>query len=380
MRRYRSVAPVRRQRGVTMIELMVSVTISLIILAGATVILVSANKSANLQEDLVNMQVNARFAIQQITNDLQLSGYYGCVQDPNPVDPAGPVVYNLTIGATDPATSPFITSPIRGYEHGPTPESALTADNRDVLEIQYADEVARLSGDMASLQAAIPVRAADVGNLSAGDIYLISTCEFGDIFRASAISGNTVLHQTSGTSGETLDAGVPDNAGDSLSAWYPQYSYAGGLGEEARLFRLSRIKYYVTNDHNGDGDTDDPGEDVPALMRTVNARRDAANSGAGLDEVFMRGVEAFEVLYGEDTNGDDAPDAFRDADAVANWGNITAIRFALLARSEREYGTTADQDTQESATIEVLGTDFTAGEERVRRRIYQSTVYLRNSI
>ena len=61
----------RYQRGMTMIELMVSVTISLIVLAGATVILVSANKSSNIQEDLVNMQVNSRFAMQQITDDLR---------------------------------------------------------------------------------------------------------------------------------------------------------------------------------------------------------------------------------------------------------------------------------------------------------------------
>ena len=39
---------------------------SLMVLAGASVILVNANKSSRIQDDLVGMQENARFAVQQI--------------------------------------------------------------------------------------------------------------------------------------------------------------------------------------------------------------------------------------------------------------------------------------------------------------------------
>ena len=358
-----------RQRGVNLIELMISLTISLIVLSGASVILVSANKSSRLQEELISMQENARFAMQQISFDLQLGGYYGCVQDTNPLDPAGPVIYKLDADVSDPATSIFIRSPVRGYEHSVTPESALTDDNRDVLEIQYANPVTELSADLGGLQSAIPV--VDASEFSVNDVLMIANCEFGDIFTVSGIAGDTLLHQTNGTSGETLS---PANTTDSLSAWYPQQSY---VGTNTRIYSFNRVKYYVSNDHNGDGDVDDPGEDVPALFRTVNRGRDESGT---LDELFMMGVEAMEVLYGEDLDGNSRPDVYRDAEAVGIWGNVTAVRFALLVRSDQEYGSAADQDTNEGQTIDVLGTDFTAGEERVRRRLFQSTVYLRNSI
>ena len=358
-----------RQLGVNLIELMISLTISLVVLSGASVILVSANKSSRLQEELITIQENARFAIQQMSFDLQLGGYYGCVQDVNPLDPAGPVITKVNIDISDPATSIFILSPVRGYEHSASPVSALTDTSRDVLEVQFANPVTELSADMGGLQAAIPV--ADASEFSVNDVLMIANCEFGDIFTISGISGNTLLHQTNATSGETLD---PANTTDSLSAWYPQQSY---VGSNTRIYSFNRVKYYVSNDHNADGDTDDPGEDVPALYRAVNKARDEA---ATPDELFMMGVEALEVLYGEDTDGNSRPDFYRDANSVGTWANVTAVRFALLVRSENEYGSEADQDTTEGETIDVLGTDYTAGEERVRRRLFQSTVFLRNSI
>ncbi len=357
------------QRGMNMIELMVSMTISLIVLSGASVILVSANKSSRLQEDLVTMQENARFALQQISYDLQMSGYYGCVQDIDPLDPAGPVINNLDADLSDPATSMFLTSPVQGYEHSVTPVAALTDDSRDVLEIQYANPVAELSADMVSLQSPIPVD--DASGFAVNDILMIANCEFGDIFTISGIAGNTLLHQTNASSGASLS---PANTSDSLAAWYPQQSYAG---TNTGIYTFNRVKYYVSRDHNSDGDTDDPGEDVPALFRTLNKGRDALGDA---DELFMRGVDAFKVLYGEDTNGDSRPDIYRAADAVTNWANIAAVRFALLVRSEREYGSAGDQDTTDGETIAVLGSDFVAGDERVRRRLYQSTVFVRNSI
>ncbi|MGI9317713.1 MAG: PilW family protein [bacterium] len=338
-----------RQRGVNLIELMISLTISLMVLAGASVILVNANKSSRIQDDLVGMQENARFAVQQIANDIRMSGYYGCVEDINPVDPAGPIINNLS------ASSDFLNAPITGYEHSATPVTTLTDDNRDVLEIQYATQITTMSGDMGSPAEDIPV--ADTSGISVADILMIATCESGDIFAVSGVGANTLQHQTDATSGGDLTI---ENNSDSLSALYPQQSYPG---IDNTLYRFNRVKYSISDDGG-----------VPALFRAVNQSLDTPG------DPFIRGVDAFEVLYGEDTNADSIPDSYVAADAVTNWGNIGAIRFALLMRTENEYGNDFDRAEESGDTIAVLGEDFDVGTERVRRRIFQTTVYVRNSI
>jgi len=341
-----------RQRGVTLIELMISLVISLMVLAGASIVLVNANKSNRLQEGLLGLQENARFGIQQMMDDLQLAGYYGCVQDLDPTDPAGPIISKID-------TSDFLNAPLLGYETGDASGSTLTATNRDVLEVQFARPVARLTADMASPISALSVD--DSSQFEVDDIAMIASCESGDIFTVSAVAANVVQHQTAIASGATL---TKDNATDSLASLYPGIAYRNS---PTRIFEFSRVKYYVANDANN----------VPTLFRTINK---GMNDAGDADEAFIRGVDAFEVLYGEDTDNDNRPDSFVAAPAVTNWGNVAAVRIGLLLRTENEYGSDFDKNADSGDTISVLGTDFVADNARVRRRLYQTTVYVRNTI
>ena len=346
------------QRGVNLIELMIALTISLMVLAGASVLLVNANKSSRIQDDLVGMQENARFAVQQISDDIRMSGYYGCVEDINPVDAAGPIISNLSAGAD------FLNFPVTGYEHSATPVTTLTDDNRDVLEIQYAVPVTTMNGDMGSPVDDIPV--SDTSGIAVADILMLATCESGDIFAVSGVGAGTLQHQTDTTSGGDLTI---ENTSDSLSALYPQQSYPG---IDNILYRFNRVKYSISvEDEDGDGDLTD---EVPTLFRGVNRALDDPG------DPFIRGVDAFEVLYGEDTDGDSIPNTYVAADAVTNWGSVGAVRFAMLMRTENEFGNDFDRADESGDTISVLGEDFTVGDERVRRRIFQTTVYIRNSI
>jgi type IV pilus assembly protein PilW len=333
-----------RQKGINLVELMITLTISLGVLGGASVILVNTNKSSRLQGDLVNMQSNARIAMQQIASDIQKTGYYGCVKDIDPFDPAGPIISKLS-------NNEFLTTPVQGLEH---PTGVLTGNSRDVMELQFVLPVTELATDMSSPTSSIEVM--DVSSISVGDILLIANCETGDIFSVSGITGNNLDHQANGSSGNDVN---------SLSTWYRRMSY---INYPTEVFRFSRVKYYI-----------DDLDNIPTLFRAVNVG-DSNTRGTPQAHAFVRGVEAFEVLYGEDTDGDVAPDGFFSADNVTNWRNISAIRYALLIRTEDEYGTDVDRSHQQGDSIDVLGASFAVGPERVRRRIFKSTVYLRNSI
>ena len=44
----------------------------------------------------------------------------------------------------------------------------------------------------------------------------------------------------------------------------------------------------------------------------------------------MEGVESMEILYGVDTDGDDAANYYVTADAVADWAQVVSVRVSLL--------------------------------------------------
>lgn len=69
---------VRNDRGMTLIELLVALTIGLFIVGGLVVLLTSSKTNYEVQSYSARLQENARFAMQFLGYDLRLSGYTGC--------------------------------------------------------------------------------------------------------------------------------------------------------------------------------------------------------------------------------------------------------------------------------------------------------------
>jgi len=53
-------------------------------------------------------------------------------------------------------------------------------------------------------------------------------------------------------------------------------------------------------------------------------------------EELVEGVETLQVVYGEDTNGDQQPNIYRSANQVSDWKNIVSVRIGLLLRSPND--------------------------------------------
>jgi hypothetical protein len=82
-----------------------------------------------------------------------------------------------------------------------------------------------------------------------------------------------------------------------------------------------------------------------------------------------------QILYGVDTDGDFDVDAYRAADAVADMGSVRALRVALLLRAEGP--SLPDDDT---ATYGLAGTTIDPVNDRRQRRVFVSTISLRNRL
>ena len=65
----------RRQRGLTLIELMISVTIGLVFIFGAVTFLVSGHQSFRAQNSGSRIQENARFALDILKEHVRMAGY-----------------------------------------------------------------------------------------------------------------------------------------------------------------------------------------------------------------------------------------------------------------------------------------------------------------
>lgn len=69
------------QRGFSLVELMVAVTIGLIILAAVSGIFVTSKSTYNTTDSLARLQENARFAVHYLSRDIRMAGFAGCLDD-----------------------------------------------------------------------------------------------------------------------------------------------------------------------------------------------------------------------------------------------------------------------------------------------------------
>ncbi len=64
-----------RQKGLTLVEIMVALVISLFLLAGLLQLFISTRQSSRIQENLSRVQENGRFAIEYVSRVVRLAGY-----------------------------------------------------------------------------------------------------------------------------------------------------------------------------------------------------------------------------------------------------------------------------------------------------------------
>jgi type IV pilus assembly protein PilW len=91
----------------------------------------------------------------------------------------------------------------------------------------------------------------------------------------------------------------------------------------------------------------------PALFKRI---------GTATAQELVEGIENMQILYGEDTNGDNTPDYYVAAGSVGDWERVISVRATLTAR-------TLDANL-----------DPTANDDGRLRRTYQSTITLRNRL
>lgn len=333
----------RKQRGFSLVELMVALLLGLIVTAAVIEVFVNNRQMYRVQDERARLQENARYAIYYISEAVRKTGYLGCatrsssIPATNTLNDSANYLYDYTtpiqgVNASGsnvwtPAIDPSITSPLSGS---------------DVLTIRAVDDavigVTQHPGGSPPGSANIQV---NPGNgLEQFDIVMVTDCLAAAVFQITSASPDT-----SGSLAHNEGVGVPGNLTQALGKNY----------ENGEIIKLVSTSFYIRNNPDGN----------PSLYQRVNS------NGA---QELVQNVEQMQVLYGVDTGTDGAADQYVTANNVANWSDVVSVRVSLLLRTNEDNLTVDGPQT-----YNYNGATITAGDNRLRT-VVSKTITLRNRV
>lgn len=296
-----------RHRGFTLIELMVTMVITILITGAVYIVYVSTRQSFQLSEASARNQEIIRYALDSIGYDLRHAGHVGCNAGINPGGAPGANKMNVFVNSANNWAK--YTDPIKGYSSSVLPAGVFSAGEvvagTDVLWIQYfSSKYWPLTTAGAAQTGTFQVygNPTDFANTN---VMLLADCVSGEMFVATDVVAPT----TSNSAGAIGHAAGTYNTSATFSKAY---------GKDADLMRFVTRIYYIGTS-NGQ----------PTLMR-----KNLVNMSLVSEEIADN-IADMKVTYGVDSNSDGYADVYRPAVGVlsADWPKVVTARVCLLYRS-----------------------------------------------
>lgn len=387
-------------RGVTLVELLVSLALGLAVLVGLSYVYVAARQSFRFQETSGRLQEDAVFALEMISRDLRMAGFAGCrgvdmasgpiyfptltlsavptaIDGPNPLATVEPTNTSVTVQPLTPYNfvRGFDSVPSAMFATGAVPTSSNTASlffsggssNSVAVTAAMATAGANLTIGADPFNWAsttTPVTNPGVYNM------IVSNCVSSSLFAGKVVTGATQISHSAiyGNSGANFPSSVL-------------------YGVDALVMPLEWSFYYVATRS---------GATTPSLFRVFYD----GNKRDGSPLEIISNVESMRLHYGENLKGKDsvttnactlasggatcAPtlqaDVWRTtAASVTDWSRVVGVRIGLMMVGG-ETNSTADLST---ATPPLLGASYSlpsgASASRLRKE-FSTTVVLRNRV
>jgi len=344
-------------------------------------------KGFKLSNNKLQMQTNAKFAIEFISQSLRSTGNMGCRNGKELSNGSARKINEecnggVCIAFNNPevAYADFRTGyELLGYEYAgglvPTPPTAFTFvsnseynDDSDVITVAGGyGEVYPLSED--EIKPVDDGFQLDVSNikkirLKQAQYGLLSSCKGAYFFKVTSPNGSIdagVIKWEGGSAGDDNATGQVDKFADLV----------GGKGG-AREFRRAAVTSYFV----GMSPLNDP-QGVPYLYQDVD----------GESKRLVKGVEEIQILYGLSTNPTkrNIADRYVTADVIAAettatnnvWAEVVSVRIGLIMRSEEKvYGT----DQTQTMTLECVNYTQATKTDRFSRSTYCAEISIRNRL
>lgn len=270
------ISPSLRQVGLSLVELMISLTIGLVLLAGITTLIVQQSGARREMEKSGRQIENGRYAMEILHNDIGHAGFYGEYAVPASATYSEPDPCNTGMNTAnhgwDPTSSPVaMPLPIHGIPGNSTPSGCSIITDRKAGT------------------AMLTVRRTDTAAVD-----------------ATATAPGTAYFQVSRCNSDTQ----PFIVATSSDLVLRQKDCAATASARRYLVRT----YYISSDN---------------ILKMVEFA-----DGVLKTESLVEGIENMQFEYGIDTTDDGTPDSYIAAPATtAQWSNVMAVRVYLLARN-----------------------------------------------
>ncbi|WP_323813028.1 PilW family protein [Cellvibrio sp. NN19] len=348
----------KKQKGLSLIELMIAITLGLILITGVLQVFISSKTVYTTQQALSRIQETGRLAIDFLARDIRMAGYMGCASR------SSEMTVTNTLNNSSNYQYDFGTA-IMGYtaatlpaNHGLSPLPKAGTD-LFVLRGAYGSGVQiNRNNDSAQVFVTLlgtePGACADgsdrVSGLCQGDILVVTDCTKARVFQATNVTA-------SGGDTNVVHSGANYTPGNAVTSWGGN----SGSDEEtfkpgAELLMATSITYFIATGTSG----------RPSLWQN--------NNGVNLE--LLEGVDDMSVNYGVDTNEDYVPDAYLPATGItaADWAKVVALRVELLVSS------IDDGVLPETQTYSFEGVDGVTPNpvDKRLRQVFSSTVGIRS--
>jgi type IV pilus assembly protein PilW len=317
--------------GLTLVELMIALALSLLVIGAAASIFLGSKESFRLEEDISMMQENYRFIADRFNKDFSAVGYTGCSL---PFRDNSPTIDDLI---NDTGYSDFI----QGFEGGAAPDSITVtyaepesgipvveggADPKSPLYVSKDLPLYKaLTDNFSSATNPVPVTLL-VGNCKRANIFLVTSVAV--VTSPSGVAVGSIAHVAG------MPIGGVSNTSDALSDTY------GRLGEQtASVYERTRVTYEI-----------DTVGGVTGLYETRNG---------GAKQLVLDNVTDMQILYGVDSIASDG-----NADTYQPWSgslkvyDITSLKVTLTMIVTQQNGVDVTRDYTFITKLRNLGLDI----------------------
>lgn len=378
----------KKDRGFTLVELMVALAIGLLLTIGVVQIFSASRSTYQLDEGLARAQENGRFAIEFMTREIRHAAHLGCRRSVT--------VFNTLVGAplhysvngslngvlgheynatsTAPGSTYSIPSNPTNTSTGWSPALPTTATagggaipGSDVIGIERFIPTPINIAAATTLTPVIMVPPAQANLFEVDDILMVADCIKATIFQV------TDVNLATGALSHDLGGGPPGNR---CGVWEHNVTGSGNAAGDACteqiyesnaiIGQIASVFFYVAQDPANNNRS--------TLFQSVIPPRVPAVANA-----LVEGVENIQILYGVDDNVpiDGTPERYLIAENVPNFASVVSVKLSILVTSVNATGSATDQAI-DTDTYNLVGTIVDPQDDRLKRRVFSTTIQLRN--
>lgn len=329
----------QKQAGLSLVELLISITLGLLLVSGVVQVFVSSKTTFSTQQAMSRVQETGRLAVEFLSRDIRMAAYYGCVR------PAGSIAGDLVVGGLH---GNFVEG-VRGYESADDIPGSIT-DNLGGMTLLPAENVANVVVVRSANEAGVPITQPNtsdavygytqgslssgcVGDICDGATLVATDCTKVRIFQASGLDLNANL----------LTVFHADAWGGGLN---PLENFTSG-----EVMPINTVVYFLA----------EGASEQPTLWQKINT--DPAVE-------LLEGVEQMRITYAINNGSNYLPASALAAD---DWALVSSIRIELLVRS-------LDNNVVDQPQAYTFDGTFVnpAIDDRYLRQVFSTTVSVRS--